>query len=177
VVTLPPVIAGKSRELAAEAVQVGASSISRAKQVKDADPEAFNRLKRGETTVNTEYRKVRTTPEPKRESKATGKRQQTIENSANEIKGAAGRLLVLVAPSRIARCRNLHQAIHLMPTTTWAAAPAISQLRPLMGSGKLTGPLSALTTLRGQVGRRGGTAPGGNILAEIKRPAWPTTSH
>jgi hypothetical protein len=83
-VTLPEVISGPSRDLAAEAVQVSASSIQRARYVKQADLEAFSRLEKGESTVNAEYRKVRKTPEPPRRSRGTGKRQAIRGNAAKE---------------------------------------------------------------------------------------------
>lgn len=92
-VSLPEPIRGDSRDLAAEAVQVGASSIGRAARVKAADPEAFERLKRGETTVNTEYRKVRKTPAPKPASKpaskSTGKRLPIQQNAQKRRMGDA----------------------------------------------------------------------------------------
>ena len=53
---------GKSVDLAAKAVQVGAGSIARAKRVKDKAPEAYTRLQGGESTVNAEYTKVREIP-------------------------------------------------------------------------------------------------------------------
>jgi len=80
-VTLPEAVRGQSLEIAAKAVQVGASTIGRAKKVKEADPEAYGRLQRGETTVNAEYRKVRKTPAPKRPSKSTGKRLPIQQNA------------------------------------------------------------------------------------------------
>lgn len=91
VVSLPDPVSGHGRsyEIAAKAVQVGASSIARAAQVKAADPEAFERVKRGESTVNAEYRKVRDVretpalPEPTR--KLFGSKRQAInENAAKQ---------------------------------------------------------------------------------------------
>lgn len=111
-VTLPEPIKGESYDLAAKAVQVGASSIGRARQVKEADPKAFDRLKRGETTVNEEYRKVRTTPEPKRPSIATGKRlsvrqdahKRGMEESLSGIRGICTALSGLDITLIKARC-------------------------------------------------------------------------
>jgi len=60
---------GRSYKIAGSAVGVGSSTIYRAKKVKDADPEAFERLKRGESKVNTEYDKVRKTARPPRPPK------------------------------------------------------------------------------------------------------------
>ena len=70
-VSLPEAVKGESTEIAGKAVGVGASTISHAKVVKAANPEAFERLKRGETTVSEEYEDTRETPRAKRPSAAT----------------------------------------------------------------------------------------------------------
>jgi hypothetical protein len=43
---------GRSDAIAAEALQVGERTVTRALEVKRNNPEAFERVKRGETTVN-----------------------------------------------------------------------------------------------------------------------------
>lgn len=74
---------GRASELAAKAVGVSASSVERAAAVKENDPEAFNRIKSGESKVNTEFRRVvkgedvtkKPTPAP------TGKRAEIVQNA------------------------------------------------------------------------------------------------
>jgi hypothetical protein len=52
--TAPPSIAGKTHEIAANAVGVGKSIVQIASRVRDVDPEAFQRVKEGKTTVGLE---------------------------------------------------------------------------------------------------------------------------
>jgi hypothetical protein len=49
---------GKSRAIAASAVKIGESTIQLAAAVMNKDREIFERVKRGEMTVNTAYRKT-----------------------------------------------------------------------------------------------------------------------
>jgi len=51
-------IKGQARDMAGQAVQVGGRTISEAVTVKNRDPEEFNRVLRGETTVGKAYEKV-----------------------------------------------------------------------------------------------------------------------
>lgn len=47
---------GTVREIAGKAVGVGGSTVERAAKIKEAAPEAFERVRKGETTVNRAYR-------------------------------------------------------------------------------------------------------------------------
>jgi hypothetical protein len=78
---------GNTRDIAGKAVGVAGCTVQRAATVKDADPEEFERVKRGEITVEAAYRKVTqsTTPEPDKApviSIVPNRRQQMIENAA-----------------------------------------------------------------------------------------------
>ena len=90
-ITLSEVVRGNVRDIAARAVGVSPASVQRAKTVMDASPEGFKRLRDGESTVNTEYEKVRKTseprPTPKRESTATGKRAAINQNAQKQRMG------------------------------------------------------------------------------------------
>jgi hypothetical protein len=85
------VCGGPSYDLAAKAVGVGSGTISQARIVKNADPEAFERIKRGETRVGTEYKRLQKMPKPPkpqkipkspRKSPGADKRRALIENAA-----------------------------------------------------------------------------------------------
>lgn len=67
---------GRATSVAAKAVGVGESSVGRARAVKTEDPAAFERLKKGESTVNAEFVKVTDAKPRQRPSVATGKREQ-----------------------------------------------------------------------------------------------------
>lgn len=75
--------AGRARSIAAKSVGVSESSVERAAAVKEADPAAFDRIKSGESKVNTEYRRtvkgedVTRKPAPP----LTGKRADVIQNA------------------------------------------------------------------------------------------------
>ena len=138
VVSLPPPSSkhGKSTDIAAEAVQVGSSSIGRARVVKDADPEAFRRIEHGESTVNAEYRKLRNTQipkplaSPKRPSVATEKRAAIIENHAkrrmieglSEIRGICRGLAEINIPALLRACTENERK-------AWAKDARLSSLR------------------------------------------------
>lgn len=74
---------GDARAIAAKAVGVGESTVGKAAAVKEADPEAFERIKTGESKVETEYRRavkgedVTKKPSPP----LTGKRADVIQNA------------------------------------------------------------------------------------------------
>lgn len=58
---------GEARQIAAETVQVGEQLVQRAVVVQRSDPAAFERIERGESTVNAEYgrlRKIEAPPPP-----------------------------------------------------------------------------------------------------------------
>jgi hypothetical protein len=80
-VDLPEVFSGDVRDIAGKAVGVSGSTVDRARQVKTANPQGYERLKRGESTVNAEYEKTRATPRPPRKSTATGKRRAVLEKA------------------------------------------------------------------------------------------------
>jgi hypothetical protein len=76
VVPRPPPLKGTVREIAGAATGVSGTTVHRAMAVKEAAPEAFEAIKRGETTVLEEYRKL---PVKQGKERANGKRQQQIE--------------------------------------------------------------------------------------------------
>lgn len=87
---LPEVIEdeGKAVEIAARILNTGARSIQNAARIKEADPEAFERLKRGETRTHTEFRRLQNSgvlqkSEPKIAAEGT-KRRAMLDNSAKD---------------------------------------------------------------------------------------------
>lgn len=74
---------GRARSIAAKAVGVGETSVDRAAAVKEADPAAFERIKSGESKVNTEYRRAVKGEDVTRKpaQPLTGKRADVIQNA------------------------------------------------------------------------------------------------
>jgi hypothetical protein len=75
-----------ARDAAADALNVGSRTVGRAKQIKEADPEVFEQIKRGETTVEAAHKAAglngstrinKPEPEPAEEAPAAG--ADTIE--------------------------------------------------------------------------------------------------
>ena len=54
----PHKVQGEARQIAAKTVQVGKTKIQEAAAVKKADPNEFERIRRGEVSVNAAYKKV-----------------------------------------------------------------------------------------------------------------------
>jgi hypothetical protein len=86
---------------AAKAVHVAQSTIGRAKVVKDLDPEAYERLRRGESAVNTEYVKLRRKPQGRKHRFKEGGRRAAIRSTA------ARRKLIAVLSEIRGLCRGL----------------------------------------------------------------------
>jgi len=71
-------LTGQTRDIAAKATGVSHYTVDRARAVKKADPEEFERVKRGETTVEAAHRKVvQSKPKPT-------KRQPIRDNAAKQ---------------------------------------------------------------------------------------------
>jgi hypothetical protein len=79
-------IRGESRHVAAKAMGVGARTVQTALKVKKEDPAEFERVKRGEVTLGSAYRKVvRQEAQPKQPIVTVpGKRQQMLQQSAKK---------------------------------------------------------------------------------------------
>lgn len=61
---------GRAREIAAKQVGVASATIYEAEQVKKADPEEFDKVRRGETVLHQSYRKIKGIPDkPKKVTK------------------------------------------------------------------------------------------------------------
>jgi len=75
---------GKAREIAARQVGISATTVWEAEQVKKADPEEFERAKRGETTVHAAFRKVKGTPPAGAQRLPKQERIQSISGLAQE---------------------------------------------------------------------------------------------
>jgi len=97
---------GKARALAAQAVGIGERSVQYADTVRKLDPEAFERLKSGETAPKTEYKKLKRAglipPKEEREKpsdKGKGKKKPTLTGAklAQSQKAAGKRLSEAVA--------------------------------------------------------------------------------
>lgn len=80
-VNSPEVVKGEAREIAAKAVSVSGCTIQRAVEIKKCDPEAFERLKRGESTVNAEFVEVRAESQRHPTPATNGVRKSIRENS------------------------------------------------------------------------------------------------
>jgi len=85
---------GKARDIAGKAVGVSGWTVQGAMRVKEAHPEEFERIKRGETTVGAALRKVGD------RDCAPNKRQQVIQNAAKR------RMIEILTQAR-SMCRGL----------------------------------------------------------------------
>ena len=75
---------GRSREIAARQVGISVGTVWQAEQVKRADPEEFERAKRGETTVHAAYLKVKGTSSAGAQRLSEEERIQSISGLAQE---------------------------------------------------------------------------------------------
>jgi hypothetical protein len=71
-------VKGKTRDIAAKATGVSGGMVQRALAVKRADPGEFERVKRGEVTVDAAHRKVVENVVP------LNKRQKIVENASSD---------------------------------------------------------------------------------------------
>ena len=80
----PNELRGESRSIAAQAMQVGKTTVQTAYTVKKKDPEEFERIMRGEISVNQAYKKVMREERGKAHQavRTPGKRQRIRERAA-----------------------------------------------------------------------------------------------
>lgn len=83
---------GKARDIAAKALGVGGSIVQKALAVKRADPEESERIKRGETTVEAAYRKVRAGQPSKRQGQRENSQRGRLREVMGEIRSLVGGL-------------------------------------------------------------------------------------
>lgn len=107
-------VSGRSSHIAAQAVGVNERTVERAKAIKDSDPEAFERVKRGELTVNAAAAGCKEPPKiGGHQAKDVSTRRGTIRAEAHkrrmvtvlsESKGMSDGLLTLDAALIAAVC-------------------------------------------------------------------------
>ena len=97
----------RSDTKAAKALGVGQQSVARAKAIKQADPELFNSVRDGKTSVNAAYNQIK--PKPKKESEPEIEPEltpQNIEVSNDEVLVAFSSNLGFFSPDQVQFCLN-----------------------------------------------------------------------
>lgn len=104
----PGAVENKSAYKAAKDVGVGQQSVSRAKAIKEADPDLFQSVREGKTSVNAAYNQIKPTkqktePELDEDQDLT---PQNIEVSNDEIIIAFSSNLGFLSPDQVQFCLN-----------------------------------------------------------------------